>query len=193
MVDLQTRVVNILTKPQTEWPQIAVEQTDAMTLTVSYIAPLAAIPAAASFIGLTVIGITTYLGTRIRVGIVPGLVSAVIQYLLTIGAVHVSAIVVDKLAPTFHSPESTPLLALRLIAYSSTAAWVAGILNVIPALVPVAFLAGLYSIYLLYLGMQPMLKTPDAQVVPYMVVSAVIVAVLMIVALSLAGTLAAAL
>ena len=37
MVDLKTRVVNILTKPQTEWPLIAVEQTDAMTLTVGYL------------------------------------------------------------------------------------------------------------------------------------------------------------
>jgi hypothetical protein len=70
---------------------------------------------------------------------------------------------------------------------------VAGIVNVLPQLSPLGFLAGLYSIYLFYLGMTPMMKTPDDQVIPYMVVSAILVIVLMLVAGALAGVLTAAL
>jgi len=191
-VDLQTRVINILTKPADEWKAIAAETTDAQTLTTGYIAVVAAIPAAATFIGLSIIGTTTYLGTQFRLGIVRGLSSAIVQYVLSIIAVHVAAIVVDKLAKNFKS-EPSPIQALKLVAYASTAVWIAGALNIIPALSPIAFLGGLYSIYLFYLGMTPMMKTPDDQVLPYMVVSAVVVIVLMLVAGAIASSLTAAL
>ncbi|HMD36907.1 MAG TPA: Yip1 family protein, partial [Vicinamibacterales bacterium] len=191
MTDLKTRVVNILTKPSDEWPRIAAETTDSTTLTTGYIAPLAAITPAATFVGISIIGISTFLGTTFRVGIVHGVATAVVQFLLAIAGVHVAAIVVDKLAPQFKSQPSS-IQALKLVAYASTAAWVAGIANVLPQLGPLGFLAGLYSIYLMYLGMTPMMKTPDDQVFPYMVVSAVAVIGLMLVAVALAGTLTAA-
>jgi len=192
MVDLKTRALSILAKPQHEWNIVAVEQTDPVKLTVQYIAILAAIPALGRFIGLSVIGVTTFMGTQIRVGLIPGLVTAIMEYVLTIGAVYVAAIVIDKLAPTFKSYPLTWIQALKLVTYASTAAWLAGALYMIPALSPLVFLASLYSIYLFYVGMSPVMNTPEDQVVPYMVVSAVIVIVLMFVAGGLAGVLAAA-
>src|SRR5437588_48670 len=134
MVNIQTRVVNILTKPKEEWSVIAAETTDAKTLTTSYIAILAAIPPAAAFIGLSIIGI----------GIVHGLSSAIVQYVLSIVGVHLAAIVIDKLAPTFKSQPSA-IQSLKLVAYASTASWVAGVLNILPPLSPLAILAGLYG------------------------------------------------
>jgi len=193
MVDVQTRAINILTKPEHEWNIIAVEQTDPRTLTVQYIAILAAIPAAARFIRVSLIGYTTFLGTRVRAGIVSGFMTAIVEYALTIGAVHVAALVVDKLAPTFKSYPPTWIQALKLVTYASTAAWVGGIFYIVPALGPLAFLASLYSIYLFYVGMAPMMNTPEDQVFPYMVVSSLIVVVLMLVAGGLAGTLTASL
>ena len=65
-------------------------------------------------------------------------------------------------------------------------------LNILPPLSSLALLAGLYAIYLFYLGMTPMMKTPDDQVIPYMAVSAVVVVVLMLVASGLATALTAA-
>jgi len=193
MVDLKTRALNILAKPQHEWNIIAVEQTDPLKLTVQYIAILAAIPAAGRFIGLSIIGITTFMGTQVRVGLVPGLMTAIVEYALTIAAVHIAAFVVDKLAPKFKSYPLTWIQALKLVTYASTPAWLAGALYIIPALSPLVFLASLYSIYLFYLGMPQVMKTPDDQVVPYMVVSAVIMIVLLFVAGGLAGMLTAAL
>jgi hypothetical protein len=187
MPDIKSRVVSILIKPEHEWNIVAVEQTDPLTLTVQYIAILAAIPAAARFVGNSLIGVTTFMGTHVRTGFAFGIVNMVVEYALTISAVYVAALVVDKLAPTFKSYPLNWIPALKLVAYASTAAWVAGILNVVPAMGPLAFLAGLYSVYLFYLGMQPVMKTPDDQVLPYMVVSAVVVFMFMLVAGGAAG------
>src|SRR5258708_22643084 len=155
MVNIQTRVVNILTKPKEEWSVIAAETTDATTLTTSYIAILAAIPPAAAFIGLSIIGIGTFLGTTYRIGIVRGISSAIVQYVLSIAGVHLAAFVVDKLAPNFKS-QASAIQSLKLVTYASTATWVAGVLNLLPPLSPLAFLAGLRALYLFYTGATPL-------------------------------------
>ena len=179
-MDLQTRVVNILTKPKEEWPVIAAESTDAPTLTKSYTAVLAAIPAVASFLGLSIVGANMPILGTIRIGVVHGFTNAVVQYALTIVGVYVAAMVIDKLAPTFKS-QSSAIQSLKLVAYASTAVWVAGILNLIPALTPLGILAAFYAVYLFYLGVTPLMKTPADQVIPYMIVAAIVVIVVMFV------------
>ena len=171
---LKARVTNILKDPKREWPVIAAEPTTVEKLYSSYIAPLAAIPAIATFIGYSIVGQTLpFVGTY-RVGIVRGLVSAFVSYVVSLVAVYVAAMVVDWLAPRF---ESTPnqLQALKLVAYSYTASWVASVVMVFPALLMLSIIGGLYSIYLFYVGLPVMMKTPESKVVPYMVVSAVAV------------------
>jgi hypothetical protein len=63
------------------------------------------------------------------------------------------------------------------VAYSSTAVWVVGIFYILPSLSFLAYL-GLYSIYLFYLGIPVMKKTPEDKRVIYMIVSAVVVIVI---------------
>ena len=179
-MDLQTRVVNILTKPKHEWPAIAAEPTDVATLYKSYIAILAAIPPIGSFLGMTLMGVSVPMLGTYRSGFVHGLTGAIVQYVFALLGVYVAAVVIDKLAPTFQSQPST-IQALKLVAYSSTASWLAGVFNIIPALAALGMLAGLYGIYLFYLGVTPLMKTPEAKVVPYMVVSAVVIIVVMVV------------
>jgi hypothetical protein len=48
---------------------------------------------------------------------------------------------------------------MRVSAYSPTAAWVAGVFNIIPALSFLGIL-GLYSLYLLYTGIAAVMKPP---------------------------------
>ena len=177
-MELQTRVVNILTRPQTEWPVIASESTDVATLYKTYIMMLAAIPPIAGYIGMTVFGISLPLAGTYRVGVVQGLSSTIVQYVLALAGVYIASIIIDKLAPTFQST-SNAMQALKLVAYASTASWVAGALGVIPALAPLAVLGGFYGIYLFYLGVAPLMKTPSDKVIPYMVVSALVVFVVM--------------
>jgi hypothetical protein len=108
-----------------------------------------------------------------RVPIISGVVTAFLTYVLTLIMVYVAAMIIDKLAPTF---ESTPnqIQALKLVAYSYTAVWVASVFNAIPLLFLITFLGSLYSIYLFYVGLPITMNTPESKVIPYMVVSAVV-------------------
>lgn len=177
---LQDRVTRVLKDPKSEWPVIEAETTTTEQLYRSYIAPLAAIPAIATFIGLCLVGVTLpFVGTY-RYGIVSGIANMVVSWVLTLVGVYVAALIINKLAPTF---ESTPndMQALKLVAYAYTATWVAGVLMIIPALGVLALLGSLYSIYLFYVGLPVMMKTPAAKVVPYMVVAAIVVILVSIV------------
>ena len=126
-----------------------------------------------------------------RVSLGQGLTTAVFAYVLCLVGVYVAAFVVQKLAPTFES-EPNLVQAFKLVAYASTPAWVAGVLNLIPQLGLLALLAGLYGIYLFYLGVTPLMKTPQQKVIPYMVVAAVVVIVVSVVMAAISGGLTAA-
>jgi Yip1 domain len=174
-MDLKTRATNILTKPATEWPIIATEATAPTDLITSYAAPLSAIPAICGFIGLSIVGVSIPLmGTTIRTSIMSGLTSAVIRFVLGLVGIYVSAIIIEKLAPTFQSRGDTTQ-AMKLVVFASTPVWIAGVLQIIPALGLLVILAVLYAIYLFYLGLPPVMHTPADKVIPYMVVAAIVI------------------
>lgn len=170
--NIQTRVVNIVTKPKGEWPVIAAEPRDVAGLYRKYIVLLAAVSPICMAIGYSVIGF----GFGIRYSFAGAVTLAVLQYVLTLVGVYVSALVVAKIAPSFQSEPDTAQ-ALKLVAYAWTPTWVAGVLYLVPALGILVVLAALYSLYLLYLGVTPMMKTPPDRVIPYLVVSAVVLLV----------------
>jgi Yip1 domain len=176
-MDLTTRATNILTKPAAEWPVIAGESTTPMDLITNYAAPLSAIPAICAFIGMSIVGVSLPLMGTIRTGLVPGLAGAVVRFVLGLVGVYVSAIIIEKLAPTFQSKGDTTQ-ALKLVVYASTPMWIAGVLQIIPALGLLAILAALYAVYLFYLGLPPLMHTPADKVIPYMVVAAIVIFVI---------------
>ena len=186
-MDLVPRVTNILAKPKQEWPVIAGESTDVATFYKEYIALLAAVPAICSFIGMTVIGVPIPFFGTIRVGVVSGLTGLVVRYVLSLASAYVAALIIQKLAPTFQSQGSV-VQALKLVAYASTPAWVAGVLSLFPPLIPLTILAGLYGIYLFYLGLPHLMQTPPDKVIPYMIVSAIVIIVMYLIV----GTITAA-
>jgi len=177
---LQSRVIGILTTPADEWRTVATEPADVAGLLRDYAAPLAAIPAVCSFIGLTVIGMPAGFYGRFRVGPVRGFVNMVLTFVMGLVGAWIAALVVEKLAPTFQSRGNTAQ-ALKLVVYAMTPVWVAGVLHLVPVLGVLTILAALYSIYLFYLGLPLVMNTPTAQVIPYMVVSAVVVIVVSLV------------
>ena len=170
-MNIVDRVKNILLQPKQEWPKIAEETTDIKTLYTSYIVILAAIPAVATFIGFTFIGT---MGIRFSMGY--GLSLMISSYVLSLLGIFVAALVIDALAPSFASQKNLTQ-ALKLCAYSYTAYWVASILMVIPMLAILVLIAGLYGVYLFYLGLPVMMKTPQDKVVPYMIVAIVVLIV----------------
>ena len=171
---LTTRVTNILTKPAAEWPAIAGESADVASLMTGYAALLAAIPAVCSWIGMSMIGLGFY-----RRSLISGLVAAILSWVFALVGAYIGAFVIEKLAPTFKSSGDT-VQALKLVVYASTPVWVAGVLNLIPPLSPLIIIAALYAIYLFYLGVPVIMKTPSDQVIPYMIVSAIVMFVISI-------------
>ena len=156
------RVKAIVLTPATEWLVIEREATTAPDIYTGYVAPLAAIGAIASFIGLSVIGI----GGLLRVGFFYGLVHAVLAYLFAFVVVFIVAWLVDTLAPTFGG-QRDPLRALKVTAYSYTPAWIAGIVNLVPMLGILGLIAALYGLYLLYLGLPVLMRCPKDKALPY--------------------------
>jgi len=174
---LQERVTRILKQPKQEWPVIEAETTDTAALYRSYIVPLAAIPAICGFIGMVVIGVSLPFVGRYRYGIAEALRVEIFQYIGQLLGCYVAALIVSKLAPTFGSRDSQ-IQALKLVAYATTPVWVAGVLNLIPVLAVLIVFAAIYSIYLYYLGVPVLMKTPPDKVVPYMVVSVLVIIVI---------------
>jgi hypothetical protein len=162
------RVKGILLSPQTEWQVIDAEPTTPAELYRSYIAPLAAIGPIAQIIGYSVFGITVpFVGTY-RVPIGSAITSALVAYILTLAGTYILALIIDALAPTF-SGQRSQIQALKVAAYSSTASWLAGIFALIPGLRLLAIL-GLYSVYLLYVGLPIVMKSPREKAMGYTVV-----------------------
>jgi hypothetical protein len=136
--------------------------------------PLAAIPSVIHFLGSTLIGVSVpFMGTY-RVGFVTAAVTGVISYLLALLSVFVIALVVDALAPTFNAQKDR-VQALKTVAYSFTAGWVASIIGVVPGLGIISALVGLgYGIYLINMGLPFTMKCPPEKSVGYTVVSIIV-------------------
>ncbi len=168
---LIARVKAILFTPKAEWPVIANEAATPRALYLGYVAPLALIGVIAMFIGAVVIGIDLPILGHLRVGVLSGLASAILMYAMAFAGVFILAWIVDALAPTFGGQRDS-LRALKVVAYSYTPAWIAGALNVAPSLSLLGVIAGLYGLYLMYLGLPVLMKSPQEKAVAY---SAVVV------------------
>lgn len=164
-MNIVERVQAILLKPKDTWPVIEAEGGDIPSIYKNYLVYLAAIPALASFIGLSLVGVGGF-GFSIRVPILTGLVNLVVGYALSLALVYVLALIADALAPAFGG-QKHPLNAFRLVAYGATAGMVGGVFSLLPALSMLGVLAGLYSIYLLYTGIPVLMKVPQEKAVGY--------------------------
>ncbi|HEX4534834.1 MAG TPA: Yip1 family protein [Rhizomicrobium sp.] len=179
------RVKNILMKPAAEWLVIDAEPSTTRGIYVQYVAVLAAIGPIASFIGRSVFGISVPFFGTYRVPIVSGILFALVSYVLAFVGVFVTALIVDALAPTFGG-QKDPLKALKVTAYSFTAAWLAGIFQIIPML-SILGLVGLYSFYLIYLGLPVLMKSPKDKALGYTAAVCVVAAIVWIVIGAIAG------
>jgi len=186
---LVTRVQRILTSPKTEWPIIANEPATAADIYRNYVFILAAIPAVCSFIKSSIIGISIPFAGTIRIGIVSGLSGAVVSYVLTLVGIFIMALIIDALAPRFGGTKNQ-VQALKTAAYAYTAYWVAGFGQIIPLIGVLVLLAGgLYSLYLLYLGLPFTMKSPPDRAVSYIALVVVCALVVGIVIAIVTGAL----
>ena len=167
-MNLVERVRQLLLSPRTEWEVIDAESTTPAALCTGYVMPLAAIGPIAQVIGYSVFGIRVpFLGTY-RVPIGSAVTTAIVTYMLTLIGTYLLGLIIDGLGPTFGA-QRNQIQALKVAAYSSTAAWLAGVFALVPGLRPLQIL-GLYSAYLLYLGLPTLMKAPRDKAMGYTVV-----------------------
>jgi hypothetical protein len=167
-MNLVSRAKNILLSPKQEWQVIDDEETSVGALYIGYIIPLAAIGPVASIIGMEIFGISLPSVGTYRVPIGAALRQGIAQYVMALVGVFVLALIIDELAPYFRGRENR-YQALKVAAYSSTAVWVVGIVGLIPAL-SILWPLGLYSLYLLSLGLPALMKVPQDKAMGYTVV-----------------------
>jgi len=170
-MNLVERVKAIILQPKSEWPVIESEPGEVGDLFKNYVAYVAAIPVICSFIGTSVIGFGPF-----RVGIISGFFHAVVVYVLTLVGVFIVAYVIDALAGTFGGQKNLGN-AMKVSAYAPTAAWVAGVFSIIPALSFLGLL-GIYSLYLLHTGIAALMKPEPSKALIYTI--SVVISVLVI-------------
>jgi hypothetical protein len=180
-MNLIERAKAILLKPAETWPVIDAEPATTASIYKEWLVIMAAIPAVCTFIGLSVVGVGVF-GYGYRMPLFAGLVSMVLRYGITLLMVFVMALIVDALAPSFGGTKSR-IGALKLIAYGSTASFVAGVFALLPMLGSLAALAaGIYALYVIYLGLPVLMKCPQDKAAGYLAVTVVIAIVVGVVA-----------
>jgi hypothetical protein len=165
-MNLIERVKSILLTPKTEWNVVNGESSTQQSLLISYVIPLAVVgavgPLLTGLLWAGAFGFKFYLLTAVI-----GVLSYIVSY-------YVSAIIIDLLAPNFSSEKNIDKSA-RLAGYSMTPAFVGSLLSFIPIIgALLALAAWAYGIYLMYLGIGPLKKTPEDKKVIYMIVAIII-------------------
>jgi len=184
-MNLIERAKSILLTPKQAWPVIDAEPASVASIYKEWLVIMAAIPAVCGFIGMSFVGIGMF-GFGYKTPIIGGLVTMVLGYVLTLVMAYVMALIVDALAPSFGATKN-PVGALKVVAYGSTAVYVAGLLKLIPSLSVLGIIAACYSVYLMYLGLQSVMKTPEDKAAGYTAV----VVIIFIVASIIVGTISA--
>lgn len=165
---LVERVKNIILQPKAEWPRIDSEPTTIADIYKNYVVILAAIGPVAMLIGQQLFGYRAF-GMVYKPSLTTSITQAVLTYVMSLVSVYVLALIIDALAPNFGGTKD-PVKAFKLAAYSSTAAWLAGIFGIIPMLA-ILGIVGLYSLYLLYLGIPVLMRAPEDKAVGYTAVT----------------------
>ncbi len=151
---LLDRVKGILLEPRTEWPKIAAEPATTQSLYTGWIMIFAAIGP------LALLASTTGAGIKFAIGI----------YVMSLVITFILALIVDALAGSFGGTKDF-VAALKLAAYSYTAAWIGGIFNTLGMLAWVlTLLAVVYSWYTFYLGAPVLKKCAPDKAVPFTIV-----------------------
>ena len=162
---LVTRVQNMIMKPAAEWDVVAAEPATVGSIFTGYAMILAAIPAVAGLIGSILFS---------HMNPIVAVILAALQYVLSLVGVYVIAFIVDALAPSFGG-EKNQVQALKVVVYGYTAAWVAGVLDIVPVLGALASLVGgIYSLYTLYLGLPKLMKNPADKTLVYFIVTIIV-------------------
>lgn len=187
-MNLVERAKNILISPSNEWEVIKGESTSVSEMFTKYALLLALIPAIAGFIGYSVFGINFGFGSY-KIPIGTGILWAVLTYVLNLAGIFIIGFVVDALAPSFSSTKDM-VASMKVVIFAYTAAWVAGIFSIIPVLSFIGIIGGVYSLVLMYMGLQRVKDVPKDKMIGYFIVILIVAIVVYMIIAAIVGAIA---
>lgn len=171
---LVDRVKNMLSTPKSEWLVVDRERATPQSLLIGYVLPLAILASLGELLhGLmnssSLFGHSYFVWPTLL-----GFISLIVSF-------YISIYVIDMLAPGFSSEKNLNKSA-QLVAYSNTPVWIAGFLSFVPV-IGLLFLAvgWLYSIYLFYMGLGILKRTPEDKKIIFMVVAFIVMVAISII------------
>ena len=172
---LLDRVRGILLEPKAEWAKIAAEPATLQSIYTRHVLVLAAIGPLAMVIRYSELGFPWALRL------------AIATYVVTLVMVFVLAMIADVIAPSFGGQKDF-VASLKLVAYSGTIVFVAGILHLIGWIAAMLmWIAAIYALYTFYLGAPVLKKCTTDRAIPFTLIFAVGVLALYFVAAAATG------
>jgi hypothetical protein len=172
------RAKGMLLEPRATWKEIDAEFTKPGEIWGKYIIPLAALGPIATTVGMILFGRKvpfTSLTNPVPVG--TAISAGVAMYVMSLLSVFVLSRIISLLAPGFGG-QRNDVQGLKAAAYASTAAWLGGVFQIMPALSLVSVLFSLYSLVLLYIGLPIVMKVPKDRAMGYtavVIIAAIVV------------------
>lgn len=179
------RAKKLILQPKEEWQAIEAEPLTVQEIYTGYVMILAAIPAVASFIGLSIVGVGPF-GSTFRVPLGAGVAHLIAIYVLGLGVVYALALIIEAFAPKFNG-QTDFTQSLKLAAFFQTPAWLGGVFSIIPALWIIGFFMSLYSLYLLFVGLPILTKTPENKALAFTLVLIIAVIILSVAVFIIVG------
>jgi hypothetical protein len=170
-MELLNKVKRIMTAPKKEWTVIEAENTSHGKLFTEYVLPLALISAITAFVLSGLIGLLV-LGTHLYLTLC--VMQAVSLFIAMTGGVYLTAFIVNILADSFGATKNFDK-AFALVAYSYTPMLLGGVFLFLSHWL--TSLAGIYGLYLQYIGLQPMMKNPPEKTAGYFIIILVVEAI----------------
>jgi hypothetical protein len=187
---LLERVKNMMLQPSAEWQVIAPETTTIGQLYTGYVMPLAAFAALLSFLHISVIGVEVPFAGITRMPLASGVTTALLTFGMSLLGLLLVGLIINALAPTFAGTRDYRQ-ALKVAGYSFTTAWLSSVLSLSPVLPTLLQLVALcYGIYVLYLGLPVLMRSPRERALGYtatVIVCTLLLGVLFMIVSILAG------
>ncbi len=179
------RAKNIIMKPSDEWNVIASEPATIGGLFTDYATPLALIPMVSTLLFNGLLGISAAdmmgFGSGMPLDLMAIAGMAILSFIVSLVSLFVMGTLVKLVSPSFNGT-SDKVQAMKLMTYASTPSWVVALVSWIPFLGAVlGFAATVYVVYLIYLGLNPVLGVPKEKIAGFTVVIVLIYVVLVLI------------
>jgi hypothetical protein len=185
---LFARILLLITRPQEAWGVVRNEKLSIKDIYIQHLVVLIAASAVVNFINLSIIGISTPIGTY-RQGFFGGLFYMVLSFVVALVLVYAASLLIEFIGKLeFFGSKADTLSFFKLVGYSMIPGLIGSILGIVPMLGIVLTIGfALYGIYVMYLGVEPITGISNKEV--YLVTAVLSLVVLYAVLFGLLGVL----